>query len=409
MDTCNITGIFCSSGRIGNSQIKGDGLTGSQIQLVIGAVVGIVRDRISLALILSVVDKDNAAYRRVSQTVVFSLLNDQVSQLEVLRPAFTVGNVGILDHFVIRSICFHAVVGGIVDPDGIQIEVVISLLLMIQHRFIPHRDDHCVLIVGQAADLHNRNLIQCIGGCCRNPCVFHAFCRVAICRILLQCCLFLSCTCRSLALNSLDPDAFRIVRSNIPLIGHIAKRPFVTVVGIHHMALYCFRTILLGCKILCTIDIHCDGASDIVCQGDDIEAGSVKGELRLGKLTGFYPDVFCGSQRVFRHVGIGTVVAVDVVGIHVGEAVLAGTVLCLICTGCIRIRIFPGAGNRSRGSIRLNFPAGVGYKVILIVDRRCGNHGNSGVVVTLRAHRTRIFHRIDEGFFLLHLHTVGGI
>ena len=169
-------------------------------------------------------------------------------------------------------------------------------------------------------------------------------------------------------------------------------------------------------------DVHQNGAGIITGQADHIKAGAVKGELGLGIDILIHRDLHGRAQRIGSHIGVGSVVAIDVVGIHLGEAVFAGTVLALgriigdsadrrrprvvgilareVCDNCIGIEIIHTEG----------------YKIVLIVDRRCGNHGNSGVVIPVLHFLFTIDHldigvgnHVGEDFFSFHLHTVGGI
>ena len=81
-----------------------------------------------------------------------------------------VSNVGILDNLIILTI-----VGRIVDADGIQVEVVRTLLLMVKGFIVIDRDHGGVPVVGQSLNLHDRNLIQRVLSIpVHDPAILHA-------------------------------------------------------------------------------------------------------------------------------------------------------------------------------------------------------------------------------------------
>ena len=96
-------------------QCKGHALTGSQIQLVVGAEIGVVCDGGVLAVggigedaavlaagavvgqIGDAVDEDDAVDRAVAQAVEGARVDQDVAQLGIAGPALAVGNIGVLD------------------------------------------------------------------------------------------------------------------------------------------------------------------------------------------------------------------------------------------------------------------------------------------------------------------------
>ena len=285
--------------------------------------------------------------------------------------------VGISDDLVVR-----AAVGRIVDPDGIQIEVVAGAVHdMVKIAHIGRGDGDGVPAVGQILNLHDGNLVQGVGiiGIHNDPLVLvgnHGFGGV----LRENGGADLRCAHRIGVLHLLRAGELPVaIHIGIGILEQIAS--CVAVEGIHEVII---------ADILGTAGhIHDDVAGLVAGQGDDIEAGAVEAEGG-GTVGGIiHGDLGGSAQRVVAHAGVSTVVAVVVVGIKGGgDLRLTGTILSLNRAAVLGVD--PGIYALLR---TIHVVALQGNEVILIVDGSRRDDGDGGVHISQSSHTVQI---IDE-------------
>ena len=254
-------------------------------------------------------------------------------------------------------------------------------------------DGNVVLAIRQILHLDDRNLIQCIIriAVIHDPGIFH--CDILI--IVLRCFRYRRSLLCLRCHTEFDPLAiYRIV-----YVGHIALCILVAVVSIDNIIL-----------IDLTLDLNHNSTGLVAGKADDIEAGAIEAEAcSTADIDLFTIDHLLTNrhlpgctQRVCGHIGISTVIAIDVIGVQSFLAELAGAVFRLdSILGFTNLPLDSCIRNDFTVSIISN---SISQEGILVVDRGCRNDCHGGVVITLSTHQTGVVDRIDKGFFLVNTH-----
>ena len=304
------------------AQREANCLIGSQIHLVIGAVADVIGNA---GVLIVAIDEHCTHFRFCTfgegngNLAVFIYIHNSVSRLDnlaaqfnVVGPAFTVRDVSLLDCLIDIAILAVGGTCGIVNTDCIQIQIVAIVSGLIHKGDIGSRDSCGVLSVRQILNLHDRNLIQ-----------------------------------------------------RIRIIGTDGSIRFQTVVGIDEGILHQ----IAGIEGSAGGNLHCQCTGLVGGNGDHIKAGTVEGEFCGCILSGSQMDAGSIIHGVGAHAAVGRIVTVNIVCVKLGQAVLAGTVLALLCVG--RVAHCPVIGE--------------GQEIIFVVDSGCGDDGHICVVESIQS------------------------
>ena len=347
-------------------QVEGHSLTGGQVELIVGAVADIVGNA---EIRIIAVNEDGSIQFLVGtgnndltliilgDSIVGSR-NDIVSQLLVDRPCLAVLNVGAVHNTddTAISLLTGNNTGRIVDPDGIQIQIVAVLASILVLRIglvhvavVGRGDGDIVGAVGQALDLDHRNLPQSAG----------------------------------------------IIEGHSAILFH-------TVVGIDQ-GISDEVTLSIG-----NTDQQTAGGAG--GHGDHIEAGAAEAEVCGSVGIGIHMDHCHTVEGIGGVVGISQIGAIDVVGIDGGQVVHAGTVLALghfrtLGDGPAKVSII-----RRVGGSAVVLHGIQGQEALLVIDGGGGNHRHSTVIVLLGLLVGGLIGGlIAEPVIAAHLHILGGI
>ena len=209
------------------------------------------------------------------------------------------------------------IAGGIVDTDCIHIEVIAASADNIVNLVIACNDLRGVLTVGIQFNLHNRNLIQCIG------------------------------------LIAVYSHPFTVNMCH-------------TIVVVHNMI-----PNLVACFVK---DLNNDHAGLVISQRDDIKAGAVEVKGSHTGNAGSDCHFLGGTHGVLAHACISCIITVVIISIQgSGDLACAGTILVL---GCV-----DSGTNRGPLTYAVCSLAGIreGQETIFVVDSGCRNDGDGGV------------------------------
>ena len=139
-----------------NSQLESNGLTRSQIDLIVGTVVGVVVNTSSIVNAIHEYDA-LAGTAIVIVNVQRSLLDQLTAQLDHIGPAFAVSLVGI------PNLASRILSGGVIDAHCIQIEIIFTALRnIVECRVIGWFNDDLVGTIFQILTADYGNLIQSV-------------------------------------------------------------------------------------------------------------------------------------------------------------------------------------------------------------------------------------------------------
>ena len=321
-----------------------------QIQLVVGAEVGVVGNAYTFSI---AIDKDRALIAVTALgSLVGILANQLVSQFFVSGPAFAVLNIDVRDGgiaviavcIVIDNVVFQilAEAGRIVDTDCIQIQVITIGLGVIQQLKVGSTKCYTVLTVGTDVSLQHGHLV--------------------------------------------DAAVALFAGIQHPIAVHIV----IAVVGIDRLV---HDQVAVGIA-----NLQDQSAGGVAGHADDIQAGAIEVECSDCHSVGIHMDLLGGTVGPGSHFAIVAVLAVDIVGIHIGDAVLTGSVFRLGSAriGCT-LRLPSTIAGRFVIRLVVDVGTGGGGKVILVVDVGCGNHGDNTVVVL--GFQQRTLHHIAIGIY----------
>ena len=137
-----------------NFQLESNGLTRSQIDLIVGTVVGVVVNTSSIA---NAIHEYDALAGTAIVNVQRSLLDQLTAQLDHIGPAFAVSLVGI------PNLASRILSGGVIDAHCIQIEIIVlAVRNIVECRVIGWFNDDLVGTIFQTLTADYGNLIQSV-------------------------------------------------------------------------------------------------------------------------------------------------------------------------------------------------------------------------------------------------------